>query len=67
MVFEKNVRSGNIGETLGFVSAYFFFTIMLFIVLTITKKIPISWSFFHIMGITILITSIGAILKRLLK
>lgn len=67
MIFEKNSRLGNVGETAGFICAYFFFTSMLFIVLTFSNKIPVSWSFFHIMGITIFITAIGAFLKGYLK
>ena len=67
MFFGKNSRLENAGETIGFICAYFFFTSMLFIMLTFLNKIPVSWSFFHIMGITISIAAIGAILKGYLK
>ena len=67
MIFEKKTRLENMGKTMGFVCAYFFFTTMLFITLTFFNKIPVSWSFFHMMGITISIAAIGAFLKGYLK
>lgn len=67
MIFKRNTHLENVGQTTGFICAYFFFTSMLFIILTFFNKIPVSWSFFHIMGVTISIAAIGAILKGYLK
>ena len=67
MNFEQNKTIEKIGEKTGYIFSYFLFTTILFLLLVILKKIPESWSYFHIMEITILITFIGIIIKKLLK
>ncbi|MDP6138642.1 MAG: hypothetical protein QGI89_00890 [Candidatus Woesearchaeota archaeon] len=67
MIFEQNKSLEKLGEKLGYVFGYFLFTTILFFILLLLKKIPETWSYFHIMGITILIALLGVIIKRLLK
>ena len=67
MIFEQNKSLEKLGEKLGYVFGYFLFTTVLFFILLLLKKIPETGSYFHVMGITILIIFIGTILKRLLK
>lgn len=67
MVFEQNRLIKNVGEKVGYIAAYFLFTTILFFILRLLNKIPNSWSYFHIMGITFLIAVIGIIGNRLLK
>lgn len=67
MTFEQNKSIKKLGEILGYIFSYFLFTTILFFILVLLKKIPETWNYFHVMGITILIVLIGAIIKRLLK
>jgi len=67
MIFEQNKSLEKLGEKLGYIFSYFLFTTILFFILMLLKKIPQSWSYFHVMGITILIALIGIIIKRFLK
>ena len=67
MIFEENKKIINLGEKFGYLFSYFLFTTILFFILMLLKKIPESWSYIHIMGITILIALIGIVTKRLLK
>ncbi len=56
-----------IGKIVGYVLAYFIFTTLLYFVLIFLKKISESWTYFHIMAITLLIVGFGSLIKRLLK
>ena len=67
MIFEQDKSLEKLGEKLGYVFGYFLFTTVLFFILLLLKKIPETWSYFHVMGITILIIFAGTVLKRLLK
>jgi|TARA_Y100000310_G_scaffold312853_1_gene360594 hypothetical protein len=67
MIFEENKTIEKIGEKSGYVFSYFLFTTILFFILILLKKIPESWSYIHVMGITILIALIGVAIKRFLK
>ena len=67
MIFEENKAIEKVGEKLGYVFSYFLFTTILFFILSLLKKIPETWPYFHVMGITILIALIGIGIKRLLK
>ena len=55
------------GEKVGYTLSYFLFTTILYFVLILAKKIPVSWSYLHIMGITLIISLVGIVLKRVLK
>lgn len=67
MIFEHNRSVEKTGEILGYIFSYFLFTTILFLILTLLKKIPESWTHLHVMGITALIALIGIIIKRILK
>jgi len=67
MQFQKNKLIEILGERAGYLFTYFLLTTVLFFILTALNKIPKSWSYFHIMAITVLIALIGAVIKGLLK
>ena len=67
MIFEENKTIEKLSEKLGYIFSYFLFTTILFLILIFLKKIPESWSYFHVMGITILIAVIGIAIRRFLK
>ncbi|MEK6900891.1 MAG: hypothetical protein AABX37_00950 [Nanoarchaeota archaeon] len=55
------------GKYLGFLISYGIFTTLLFFILTLTKKLPGTWDYSHIAVITVGITFLGLLLRRLLK
>ena len=67
MIFKQKLSIERLGEKVGYIFSYFLFTTILFFILTLLNKIPESWSYVHVMGITILIVLIGFMIKRLLK
>ncbi|MBI2543298.1 MAG: hypothetical protein HYW24_03870 [Candidatus Aenigmarchaeota archaeon] len=67
MNLERNKSVGKTGEKIGYAFGYFMFTTILFLALTLTNKIPASWTYFHIMGVTLAIALTGTLFKRLLK
>lgn len=67
MIFEENKNIEKVGFVFGYVFSYFLFTTILFFILMLLRKIPETWSYFHVMAITILIAFIGVITKRLLR
>lgn len=54
-------------EKLGFFFSWLVFTCALFVLLSFLGKLPLSWSFFHIAGITISIVAVGSLLKVVLE
>ena len=67
MNFEDDRSLEKLGEKIGYIFSYFMFTTILFFILEFLNKLPIDWSYFHMMGITFSIALTGTILKRLLK
>ncbi|MBS3126404.1 hypothetical protein J4453_03130 [Candidatus Woesearchaeota archaeon] len=67
MNFEPNKSAEKTGEIAGYTVSYFLFTTILFYILFFLKKMPETWSYFHIMEITAIIAVIGLLVKRLLK
>ena len=67
MIFERSDKIENFGEKLGYIFSYFLFTTVLYVILTLLKKIPEAWTYFNIMVITIIIALTGIIFKKLLK
>ena len=67
MKFEKDKTPKKFGKNIGYLVAYFIFTTILYFVLKFFDKIPESWTYFHVMGITLIIAVVGYILGRLLK
>ena len=66
MQFKENKSLEKIGKKVGFIFSYFLFTTILFGIFMILNKLH-GMSYLHIMGITLLITSTGIIIKRLLQ
>lgn len=68
MLFKrKDILIENLGKGLGYLLAYLLFTTILFFVFTSTNKIPDSWSYVNILGITFLIALFGYVIKWFLK
>lgn len=67
MEFEHSKMPEKCGEVVGFVFGYFMFTTVLFFILMLTKKLPLTWEYYHVMAITLCIFTIGKLIKRLLK
>jgi len=55
------------GKFLGFLLSYGIFTTILFFILLLTKKLPALWGYYHIAAITLGITLLGILLRKLLK
>lgn len=66
MYSQKDGRAEKLGRGVGYAFSYFLFTSVLFLVLEFTGRIPASWSYPHVMGITVLISVAGAALRRYL-
>jgi len=66
MLFEQT-RVRKFGKIIGYSFSYFLFTTILFYILTLTTKLPTSWTYVHIMGVTISISLIGIGIKRILR
>ena len=64
MLFEEDNSVQVFGERVGYASAYLLFTTVLFIVLTLLSKLPASWSYLHVMGVTFSISLLGVVTRR---
>jgi len=65
MRFEKTVSTPEkMGTMVGYVFAYILFTTMLYFMLTLLDKLPASWNYLYIMGITSIIALLGIGIKR---
>lgn len=67
MIFEQNNKTENIGEKVGFVFAYFLFTIVLFFIFALFNTITSWWAYFDVMFMVVLIILIGMGIKRKLE
>lgn len=67
MAFEQEKSLEVVGEKIGFLGGYFLFTTVLFYIFSLTNKLPDTWSYRHIMLITIGIVLLGIIIKRALR
>jgi hypothetical protein len=61
------VSAERLGEWVGYASSYILFTTVLFFVLVLTGRIPQTWSYIHIMGISAAISLAGVVLRRVLE
>lgn len=66
-MFSEKKEQNQVWEGAGYVFAYFLFTTILFFILSLLKKLPANWNYFHIMGITLLISIAGMIARKVLK
>jgi len=67
MRFEQNKSIEKFGEKIGFITGFFLFTTILYFLLSFLNKLPVSWTYVHIIIIVSLITLTGSVIKRLLK
>jgi len=67
MLFKKKVLIEKFNEKIGYLFSYFLFTTIFYYILKFLNKLPENWSYYHIIGITLLIVLIGTILKKILK
>jgi len=55
------------GKVAGYIITALLFSIGLFIILSLARKIPVGWGYFHILGIVILIIILGFSIKKILS
>ncbi len=67
MTLGKENFAENLAVKLGYATAYFIFTLIIFCLLRLLNKLPSGWTFFHVAAITILLTMAGVLIERLLK
>ena len=67
MNFEEPQTVKRTGMIVGYALSYIFFTVMLYTLLFLLKKLPPSWSVIGIVTVTSSVALLGAIIKRLLK
>ena len=56
-----------VGIKVGFIFGYFLFTTIIYFVFLTLKKLPDNWNYFNIIGVTIGITVIGTVLRKILR
>ena len=67
-MFEKSGVLEKIGEVIGYISAYFVFSTLLFFLLDFLGKLPASCSsYLFVMEIVLGIAVVGAVIRRLLR
>ncbi len=67
MSFEIDKSTEKIGKKAGFVLSCLVFATVLYLLLNLSHKLPASWTYVHILGITILIALIGIAINKALK
>ena len=65
--FHRGEKLGNIGEKVGFIFSYCIFTSVLFLSFSLMNKLPQGWGFFHVAGVTLLVTLSGFVLAGFLE
>jgi len=50
MNFEAGKSSEKTGEVIGFIAAYFVAATFLYLLLMLTKRMPLSWNYLHAMA-----------------
>jgi hypothetical protein len=58
---EKTINPGKIG---GYLITLLLFSLVLFFILKITKKMPDSWNYFHILILSAIINYLGFLIKE---
>ena len=52
------------GVVVGYLTAYFVFTTMLYLILSFLHKLPVDWGYAHVAAVTVFIAGLGLVLKR---
>ena len=56
-----------LGKIIGYIFAYLIFTTVLFFIISFFNKLPLSWGYLHIASITLVVSLLGIVLKRILE
>ena len=64
MKFDTSKRPERAGKVIGFLFSYTLFTTILFFALLFIGKLPASWTYVHVMGMTFLILLVGTWVRR---
>ena len=67
MHFEESRAAETIGIGIGFIFSYALFTAILFFLLSLLHKLPGSWTFYHIAGMTVVFIAVCLGVERLIK
>jgi hypothetical protein len=67
MDFKKKNSSEGFGKVLGFLIMLVIFSIILFFILKLTHKLPGSWNYPPVLGISIGIVAFGKFIKGILR
>ena len=66
-IFKQDNSIEEIGQILGYLTSYFLFTTIMYFMLSVLNKIPPSWNYVQMIGITSIIIIIGTLLKRWMR
>ena len=58
-----NESKTKFGNYLGYILMFFAFTFIFFLILSILKKLPASWTYFHVFAISLLLVLTGKTIK----
>lgn len=67
MQFEEPQGAKKVGTVVGYVFSYALFTAILCGILLFLEKLPESWPYMHVIGITAAIAVLGFIVRSVLK
>ncbi|HLD27985.1 MAG TPA: hypothetical protein VJB67_00010 [Patescibacteria group bacterium] len=67
MVLNNSNSIAKLEQTLGFLFSYFLFGTILYLILSLSGKLPIGWTYWHITALTLAITAIGASIKKIFR
>jgi hypothetical protein len=56
-----------LGKIIGYIFAYLIFTTVLFFIISFFNKLSPSWGYLHIASITLVVSLLGIVLKRILE
>jgi hypothetical protein len=60
-------KAENYGKVVGYLFSFFLLTTILFLILRYTQKLPLTWTYLHVIMIIIVIVLIGSGIERMLK
>ncbi|MEK6846902.1 MAG: hypothetical protein AABY16_01915 [Nanoarchaeota archaeon] len=67
MQFDEKTFVDRFPRKVGYFLMYLIFTVVLYFILKILDKLPLDWTVFHVVGITLAIVLFGRLIKLLLK
>lgn len=67
MKFEHDKTAESIGKVAGYILACALFSAVLFFILSFLNRIPSSWTYIHVLGLSFAVVFFGEGLKRWLR